>query len=81
MGLRVASITQAIILQINKLIRASVQHFIVLIIQVQGLLLSDEEQALKDYAHQIVISIGQAQSAIAWFNLWQGYFYILRSSS
>ena len=44
---------------------------------------SDEEQAfmLKDYAHQIVISIGQAQSAIAWFNLWQGYFYILRSSS
>ena len=53
----------------------------VLIIQVQGLLLSDEEQALKDYAHQIVISIGQAQSAIAWFNLWQGYFYILRSSS
>ena len=88
----------------HKLIRASVQHFIVLIIQeqhyhtiknnftstsqgscliilVQGLLLSDEEQALKDYAHQIVISIGQAQSAIAWFNLWQGYFYILRSSS
>ena len=44
----------AIILQINKLIRASVQHFIVLIIQVQGLLLSDEEQALKDYAHQII---------------------------
>ena len=59
MGLRVASITQAIILQINKLIRASVQHFIVLIIQVQGLLLSDEEQAfmLKDYAHQIIILI------------------------
>ena len=35
------------------------QHFIVLIIQVQGLLLSDEEQAfmLKDYAHQIIILI------------------------